>query len=400
MTGVYVMKICFIVDSYKPIYDGVVRYFDSVIPALIEAGHEVSLVCPHIPGTEKFEHPYKGLEVIRCFTPGFYTQGYYVALPDRELVKAVKKSDYVVIHSLATLGVIGGFIARFCRKKTGLFVHQDERLVMLEMLNDPLWITNFTVSLISEIFYPCFIDAFFCATVRFKGKLLDYKVPEEKIFFTPFAIDSKRFNPNNKSVNIRERHNIPNDAIVSLFVGRVSVEKNIKNLILAMDLAMNEIPNLYALFVGKKTDISLIPKKLQNPERMIFTGFVPDEELPCYYAYSDFFSSPSINESTCFTVFEAMSSGLPVITSEYRHDNDIIHMENAILIKNLRKIEDIKESILLLTTDEKLRKKIGMNGKKLIDSRTWKNHVLEFERGIKYAFSKQKKKRKAKYNRK
>ena len=385
------MKICFVVDSYKPIYDGVVTYFDLVIPALIEEGHKITVVCPHIPGTEKFENPYEGLEVIRCFTPGFQTQGYYVALPDKYLIKAIKESDFVVIHSLATLGVIGGFIARFCRKKTGLFVHQDERLVMLEMLNDPLWITNFTVSLISEIFYPYFIDVFFCATERFKGKLLDYKVPEEKIFFTPFAIDSKKFNPNNKTVDIRKHHNIPQNAIISLYVGRISIEKNISVLIQAIDKAMDEEPNLYGLFVGKKTDMNLVPKNLKNADRMIFTGFVPDEELPCYYAYSDFFSSPSINESTCFTVFEAMSSQLPVITSEYRHDKDIIDNENAILVKNLRNVEAVKEKILLLARDENLRKKIGKNGRKLINSRTWKNNVMEFTKGVKFAFSKEKK---------
>ena len=388
------MNICFVVDSYKPIYDGVVRYFDLVIPALVEEGYNITVVCPHIPGTKKFETPYEGLEVVRCFSPGFQTQGYYVALPDKHLIRAIKKSDYVVIHSLATLGVIGGFIARFYKKKTGLFVHQDERLVMLEMLNDPLWITNFTVSLISEIFYPFFIDAFFCATERFKGKLLDYKVPEEKIFFTPFAIDSQKFSPDNNSIDIRKRHNIPKDAIVSLYVGRISVEKNITNLILALDKAMEEEPNLYGLFVGKQTDMSLIPKNLKNTDRMIFAGFVQEEELPCYYAHSDFFSSPSLNESTCFTVFEAMSSQLPVITSEYRHDKDIIDNENAILVKNLRNVDSIKEKILLLARDEQLRKKIGINGRKLINTRTWKNNVQEFTKGVKFAFSKGKKRRK------
>ncbi|HUT82653.1 MAG TPA: glycosyltransferase family 4 protein [Candidatus Bathyarchaeia archaeon] len=386
------MKICFLVDSYKPIYDGVVRYFDSFIPALVAEGHEVVLVCPHIPGTKKIEYPHKGLKVVRCFNPGFYDEGYYIGLPDYNLIKSVREADFVLIHSLATLGVIGGFVARFYRKKIGLFAHQDERIVLSEMLHRPNWIVNFTISLISEIFYPYFVDVFFCATERFKGKLLDYKVPEKKIFFTPFAIDSKTYRPGNITVNIRERHNIPQDAIVTIFVGRISIEKNITNLITALDDAMDEEPKLYSLFVGKKTHHDLIPPDLKHADRMIFTGFVPEEELPSYYCSVDIFVSPSLHESSCFTIFEAMSCQLPVITSEYRHDKDIIHKENAVLVKQLRNPNAIKEAILYLVRDEKARKYIALNGKQLIDTRTWQYHVHEFFKGVRDVYRKSKSK--------
>ena len=384
------MKICFLVDSYKPIYDGVVRYLDLVTPALIEDGHEITIVCPQIPGTPKAEHPYPGLTVIRCPTPGWYAQGYYIAYPDRRLFKAVKEADFVLVHSLATLGIIGGVAARLLKKKIGLFVHQDERLVLREMLNNPQWSVNFTVTMISEIFYPFFVDVFFHATERFKGKLLDLKVTEDRIFFTPFAIDDSEFNPTNKKFDIRKKYNIPEDAVVSLFVGRISVEKNIETLLQAMDEALDANPKLYALFVGKKTQMDVVEKKRKNSDRIIFTGFVPDEELPSYYNAADFFTSPSINESTCFTVFEAMSCQLPVITSEYRHDKDIIHMHNTILVKDLRNVITIKEAILLLANDKDLRKKIAKNGHKLIKNRTWKNHVRIMREGIHFAFTSKK----------
>ncbi len=380
------MKFCFVVDSYKPILDGVTRYFDGIIPVLVKYGHEVILVCPHIPGTKKIEKPYNGFTVFRCFNPGIYTTGYFAALPDRNLVRAIRESDFILIHSLATLGVIGGFIARFFRKKTGLFVHQDERIILQNVLKNPKWLTNFTVLLIAKIFYPVFIDVFFCATERFKGKLLDYFVPENKIYFTPLAIDTEYFSRNNYIYNIRERYSIPKDAIVAIYVGRISPEKNITNLIKAMDLALDEEPKLYALFVGKKTDMSLVNDKLKNKDRIIFTGFVPDKELPSFYCSADFFTSPSLNESSCFTVYEAMSCGLPVITSKYRHDKDIIDSENAILVRNILDPISIKKSILLLARDKNLRKKISYNSKKVIESRSWEFHAQKFLHGVNDAF--------------
>ncbi|MHA1185822.1 MAG: glycosyltransferase, partial [Candidatus Heimdallarchaeota archaeon] len=93
-----------------------------------------------------------------------------------------------------------------------------------------------------------------------------------------------------------------------------------------------------------------------------------------------------LHESSCFTVFEAMACQVPVITSHYRHDKDIIHKENAVLVKELLNPVAIKDSILMLIRDEKLRAKIAKSGKKLIDSRSWRNHAKAILDGIRATF--------------
>ena len=382
------MKICFVCDSYKPVYDGVVRYFDYFIPALVKAGHEVSLVCPKIPGTDNYEYPFEGFTVVRCFNPGFHTQGYWFALPDKRMYKAMKESDFVFIHSTGTLGIMGSMIAKAMNKKTGMFIHQDERIIMHNVLHTSRFMYNFAIIAFSQFIYGLFIDTFYHATERFKGKLLDYGVSENRISHTPFAIDDSRFYPENPKYDIRKRHGIPEDGIVSIYVGRLAREKNVANLIESMDSVMDENPNLYSLFVGKGPDwdhYSSFPYR--NKERMIFTGFVPDDELQSHYVAADFFTSPSLNESSCFTVFEAMSCQIPVITSAYRHDPDIKHMENVLLVVDIANQEEIKDNILLLTRDDKLRKKIGKAGKKLVDSRNWDNHIQRFLKGVSYTLN-------------
>lgn len=380
------MKICFVCDSYKPLYDGVVRYLDYVIPALVKAGHTVTLVCPRYQGCEKYEYPYEGFTVVRSVSTRIVDQGYELALPDFRLLKALKEADFVVIHSIMFLGGLGALFARFMRKKIGIFIHQDERLILRDVLLTPQKWINVSIGMLSKILYPFIMDVFFHATERFKEKLIDLGVPEEKIFHTPFAIDQKQFNPESPSVDIRERYNIPKDAIVSVYVGRLAKEKNIHNMLDGFNRAAEEQPNLYGLFVGGGPDWDYYTSlEWKNKDRMIFTGFVPDEELQSHYVAADFFLSPSINESSCFTVFEAMSCGIPVITSEHRHDPDVIHLENALLVENLMNPEEIKDYILLISRDEKLRKKIGQNGYDLLKNRTWDYHVKEFEKGIKFA---------------
>ena len=388
------MKICFLCDSYKPVYDGVTRYFDYVIPALVKAGHEVNLVCPKFENTPYIEHPFPGFTVSRCFNPGFNEEGYWFALPDQRMFKAIKEADFVITHSPATIGVLGAILAKMMSKKVGIFIHQDERVILRNVLHTPRFWYNVTIITLSQIFYAGIIDVFFCATERFKAKLLDLGVPEERIFRTTFAINKEKFHPGKPKFDIRKRHGIPKDAIVSIYVGRLAKEKNIKNLLKGTDKAMDEAKNLYALFVGDGPDwenYSSFPFK--NKERMIFTGFVPEEELHSHYVAADFFTSPSLNESSCFTVFEAMSCQLAVITSAFRHDKDIIHKKNVILVENINDPEEIKEAILLLTNNPKLRDEISRQGKELIDNRNWDNHVKALLRGVNYALTSRKKKK-------
>jgi len=382
------LKICFICDSYKPVYDGVTRYFDYVIPALVKAGHEVNLVCPKFETTPYKEQPFPGFTVTRCFNPGFHEEGYWFALPDRRMLKAIKEADFVVTHSPATLGVLGAIIAKLMSKKVGIFIHQDERVILRNVLSTPWFWYNVTIIALSQIFYAGIIDVFFCATERFKGKLLDLGVPEEKIFRTTFAINKNEFHPGEPKYDIRQRHGIPKEAVVSIYVGRLAKEKNIANLLEGTDKAMDEAANLYALFVGDGPDWEYYANfPYKNKERMIFTGFVPEDELHSHYVAADFFTSPSLNESSCFTVFEAMSCQLAVITSAYRHDKDIIDKENAVLVKNINDPEEIKEAILLLAKNHKLRKEISLRGKQLIDSRSWEKHVRDLLKGVNYALT-------------
>ena len=50
-------------------------------------------------------------------------------------------------------------------------------------------------------------------------------------------------------------------------------------------------------------------------ERIIFPGFVPDEEIPKFYNLAELFLFPSIYEGFGIPILEAMACGCPVITS-------------------------------------------------------------------------------------
>ncbi len=366
-----------VTDTFHPIFDGIVRYLDYLIPELLEQGHHVTIVCPHFRGYKHFEYPSQNLRIIRTCTTPFKINAYYFALPDWRLFRAIKQADFVILHSLMPLGIAGGLLAKMFRKKVGLFCHHDERVILQDIIKARPLIVRFSYRLIKN-FYRSIVTVFFHATERFRRKLIFFGVPSDKIIHTPFAIDKKSFHPKSE-INLRQRYNLPTDALLVTYLGRLSIEKNVDNIIKAMDAAMNEQPNLYAMIVGGGPDKEkFINIDRKNNDRFIFTGFIPEEELQSHYASSDIFVTPTLNESSCFTVFEAMTCQVPIITAAKDHDPDITHEHNALLINDVLNYREIMENILLIAKNTNFRHKIALNGYQLIQNRTWKNHADRF----------------------
>ena len=375
------MKICMITDTYHPGFDGIVRYLDYLIPKLLEKGHQVTVVCPWFSGEKHYDSSQEGLTIVRSTNSRIRSNAYYFAIPDWRLLKAIKESDFVILHSLMPLGLFGGLIAKLFRKNIGFWCHHDERVILNDIMNFKPLLVNFLYKLMRK-FYTKIVDVFFHATERFRRKLVSFGAPQEKIIHTPFAINTSKFHPT-PEIDLRSRYNIPSDAVIATYLGRLSIEKNVDNILIALDKAMDELPNLFALIVGGGPDKDkFLSLKRKNNNRFIFTGFIPEEELQSHYAVSDLFVTPTLNESSCFTVFEAMTCKIPIITSEKDHDPDIIHMENALLVRDVLNTNEIKEKIFLLADNAKFRHFVGFNGYKLISSRTWENHANKFLKAL------------------
>jgi glycosyltransferase involved in cell wall biosynthesis len=102
-----------------------------------------------------------------------------------------------------------------------------------------------------------------------------------------------------------------------LHVGTLQPRKNIPVLIEAM--ARLTDPELKLVLVGGKgwlyDDIFRQVQALGLAERTIFTGYVPDDELPLWYNAAALLVYPSVYEGFGLPVVEAMACGTPVIAA-------------------------------------------------------------------------------------
>lgn len=181
--------------------------------------------------------------------------------------------------------------------------------------------------------------------------LKHYRVAEEKIAYVFNTCDTRRFSPENRTrffKIVRSELKIPEEAIVLMFAGHNFRLKGLKELFMALRELKKENPkiNFYLIVAGRGriSKYNAIARKLGIEENVIFLGQVRDIEK--YYAASDIYVHPTYYDSCSLTVLEALSSGIPVVTTKYNGAKDIIlSREGGIVIEDPSDIHELKQAI-------------------------------------------------------
>jgi glycosyltransferase involved in cell wall biosynthesis len=128
------------------------------------------------------------------------------------------------------------------------------------------------------------------------------------------GIDLEKFTPLGNTASVKKKYAIP-DKPVLLYVGRLDPEKHIEEILHSVAAAIRKTDFCFVI-VGKgtsKMSLEQLTQKLGISSNVIFTGFVPDEDLPYFYKLSRCFIIASIAELLSLVTLQAMASALPVI---------------------------------------------------------------------------------------
>ncbi len=112
---------------------------------------------------------------------------------------------------------------------------------------------------------------------------------------------------------------IPLDAKVIIFLGRISVEKNLDELVDCFAEYRKTHDNVWLLTVGDGPYKDSLIKKVEKAgvsDRVIVYGGVPHAEIRKFYNASDVFASASVSETQGLTFYEAMFCNLPVLAKD------------------------------------------------------------------------------------
>lgn len=187
-------------------------------------------------------------------------------------------------------------------------------------------------------------------------------VPAEKIHVILLAADRK-FRPieDGKIPGfIRGKYGLPDEFFLT--AGTIEPRKNIVGLVEAFSAYISGSGSGISLVIAGKKDwgYEKVREKVDElgiADKVIFTGYVPDEDLPVIYNLAKFFVYPSFYEGFGLPVLEAMSCGRPVICSNNSSLPEVAG-DAAILI-DPSDIKDMKLAIQKMNADEPLRKDLA-----------------------------------------
>lgn len=164
------------------------------------------------------------------------------------------------------------------------------------------------------------VDKIIAISECMKRDVIKYlKVPQNKIKVVYHGKD-ERFKPlkQNEITEVKKNYNL--DFPFILYLGELQPQKNIPNIIRAY-YKLKKYETEYKLVIaGRKgwqyREIFETAEKLNLQKDVIFTGYIPDDDLPKLYNAADLFVFPSIYEPFGLPPLEAMACGIPVITSD------------------------------------------------------------------------------------
>ena len=189
---------------------------------------------------------------------------------------------------------------------------------------------------------------------------IDVVVPGVDLIYRPL--------PETEVTAFRQKHNL--DRFV-LHVGTLQPRKNIPVLIQAM--AHLDDPTIKLVLVGGKgwlyDDIFRQVQALGLEERVVFTGYVPDDELPLWYNAAALLVFPSVYEGFGLPVVEAMACGTPVIASNSSSIPEAVG--EAGLLFDPNDVESLTNQMTAVLTDATLHSKLHQQGLEQAQRFSW-----------------------------
>ena len=189
-------------------------------------------------------------------------------------------------------------------------------------------------------------------------------VPKERIKVIPNGVSIPTGEP---VTNLRSELNLPPDAKVVGFVGRLAPQKCLPDLLWAFQLLTNVMDNTYLVLIGEgpqRDELAEVAASLGCRSRLVFMGHRDDAgELMTQF---DVFCLPSSFEGMSNSLMEAMASGVPVVVSNIEPNLELVEHEESGLVFQQGQGPEIARAIVKVLEDNQLANRLANNASQKI----------------------------------
>jgi len=291
---------------YKPVINGVTRMISLYKEHLQALGHEVTVFTLGDPDPAGDEPG-----VVRSPGIPIGDRGYYVGMRYNERAqRLIEQMDIVHCHHLFMSVELAHRYAR-CPIVYTNHTRYDLYTGSVTPLPQPA-----ADALMRQIWpeFTDYADIVITPSESVRQVMLDFGV-RRPIEVIENGVDLRPFRQPKNPMN-KPNLGIPESAILLMYVGRLSPEKNLEVLLEQVAIAQDIVPDLHLLLVGHGPSEEILPWKARQlgiENHVHFTGPVEYEVVANYMAAGDLFVTASVTEVHPLTVIEAMASGLPVV---------------------------------------------------------------------------------------
>lgn len=164
-----------------------------------------------------------------------------------------------------------------------------------------------------------------------------FECPRDKIDVVPNGVETTRFDQlaGQDLTRFRHMYALPSEQIV-FSVGRVVYEKGLQVLVRAMPHILAEQPSAKVVVAGKGPELETLRSlawSLDVGAKILFTGFISDEDRDRLFKIADCAVFPSLYEPFGIVALEAMAARCPVVVTEVGGLKDVVqHAETGITV--------------------------------------------------------------------
>jgi len=193
----------------------------------------------------------------------------------------------------------------------------------------------------------------------------------DKVLFLGNGIDLTRFTPEKlptqRTLDLREKHGIEEDDLVLGFVGRLVIQKGMREFFEAFNRIAPSRPKIKLLLVGEvdhdKPD-AVRPQGCVHPDlldRVIEVGW--QEDVEAFYPLMDVFVLPSYREGFPRTPMEASALGIPVLATDIRGCREAVEDGvNGLLVAS-KSVDALADGLCRILDDVALRGRLSEGGR-------------------------------------
>ena len=217
------------------------------------------------------------------------------------------------------------------------------------------------------------------ALVDLLDKRYNIRFNADEVVVTPNGVDLERFTSLPSTPELARQKLDLSSAPTVMCTGHLYAGRG-ADLFLAL---AKEIPQAHFVWVGGKPEDVETWKSRAESDNITFTGFIPNQELPLYQSAADVLLMPysrsimgssgtadSASVASPMKMFEYMAAGRAIVTSDLPVIREVLNEESAVFCEP-DDMEDWKMGIEKLLADESHRSEIGKQALGDVGGYTW-----------------------------